>query len=64
MLWQHQQLTLGGDAIVAIDGTTVRSSDDVARLIAERMVPGEAAWFTVIRHGKTLVIPITLGSRP
>ena len=42
----------------------VRSSDDVARLIAERMVPGEAAWFTVIRDGKTLVIPITLGARP
>jgi S1-C subfamily serine protease len=64
VIWQHQQLTLGGDAIIAIDGTTVRSSDDVARLIAERMVPGEAAWFTVIRDGKTVVIPITLGARP
>ena len=38
-----------------------RSSDDVARLVAERMVPGEAAWFTVIRGGKRLVVPITLG---
>ena len=57
VLWQRQQLTLGGDAIVAIDGTSVRSSDDVARLVAERMVPGEAAWFTVIRNGETLVDP-------
>ena len=54
----------GGDAIIAIDGSVVRSSDDVARLIAERMVPGEAAWFTVIRDGRTLVLPITLGARP
>jgi hypothetical protein len=28
------------------------------------MVPGEAAWFTVIRGGKRLVVPITLGARP
>jgi len=62
--WQHRALTLGGDAIVAIDGTPVASSDDVARLVAERMVPGEAAWFTVIRGGKRLVVPITLGARP
>ena len=34
--WQHQALTLGGDAIVAVDGTPVASSDDVARLVAER----------------------------
>ena len=46
-LWQSQRLTLGGDVIVAIDGNPVANSDDVARLVAERMVPGEAAWFTV-----------------
>jgi S1-C subfamily serine protease len=64
VLWQNERLTIGGDAIVAIDGTPVRSSDDVARLVAERMVPGEAAWFTLIRNGKTLVIPVTFGARP
>ena len=50
--------------IVAIDGNPVANSDDVARLVAERMVPGEAAWFTVIRNGQTRVIPVILGSRP
>ena len=27
------------------------------------MVPGEAAWFTVMRDGRKLVIPVTLGAR-
>jgi S1-C subfamily serine protease len=63
VLWQNERLTLGGDAIVAIDGEKVRSANDVARLVAERMAPGEAALFTVVRNGRTLVIPVTLGSR-
>ncbi len=63
VLWQNQRLTLGGDAIIAIDGTKVMSSNDVARLVAERMVPGEPAWFTVVRNGRTQVVPVTLGSR-
>ena len=64
VIWQNERLTLGGDLIVAIDGNPVANSDDVARLVAERMVPGEAAWFTVIRAGQTRVIPVILGSRP
>jgi S1-C subfamily serine protease len=64
VLWQNQRMTVGGDAIVAIDGIAVTSSDDVARIVAERMVPGEAAWFTVMREGHKLVVPVTLGARP
>jgi S1-C subfamily serine protease len=64
VVWQNQRMTVGGDAIVAIDGIAVTSSDDVARIVAERMVPGEAAWFTVMREGHKLVVPVTLGARP
>jgi S1-C subfamily serine protease len=64
VVWQNQRMTIGGDAIVAIDGIAVTSSDDVARIVAERMVPGEAAWFTVMRQGHKLVVPVTLGARP
>jgi S1-C subfamily serine protease len=64
VVFQSERLTLGGDIIVAIDGSPVANSDDVARLIAERMVPGEAAWFTIWRDGKNLIIPVTLGARP
>ena len=64
VVWQNQRVTVGGDAIVAIDGIAVTSSDDVARIVAERMVPGEPAWFTVMRGGRKLVVPVTLGARP
>ena len=64
VLFESERLTIGGDAIIAIDGTPVTDSADVARLVAERMVPGEAAWFTVLRQGQTMVIPVTLGARP
>jgi S1-C subfamily serine protease len=64
VVWQNQRMTVGGDAIVAIDGIAVASSNDVARIVAERMVPGEAAWFTVMRQGRRLVIPVTFGARP
>ena len=63
VLWEGEKLTIGGDLIVAIDGTKVNDSNDVARIVAERMVPGEAAWFTVIRDGRKIVVPVTLGSR-
>jgi S1-C subfamily serine protease len=64
VLYAGQEITIGGDAIVAIDGAAVASSDDVAQLVAERFVPGEVAWFTVERHGRRLVVPVELGSRP
>ncbi|HEY4346095.1 MAG TPA: trypsin-like peptidase domain-containing protein [Gaiellaceae bacterium] len=64
VVFESEKLTLGGDVIVAIDGTPVANSNDVARLVAERMVPGEAAWFTVWRGGKSIVVPVTFGSRP
>jgi S1-C subfamily serine protease len=64
VMFESERLTLGGDIIVAIDGTPVANSDDVARLVAERMVPGEAAWFTVWRNRKNVVIPVRLGARP
>jgi S1-C subfamily serine protease len=62
--FQGERLTVGGDAIVAINGTSVASSDDVARVVSELLVPGEHARFTIFRRGRRLVVPVTLGARP
>ena len=62
-LFEGQELTVGGDAIVAIDGSPVVSSDAVAELVTERLVPGEVAWLTLIRHGHERVVPVVLGAR-
>ena len=64
VVYAGQEITVGGDAIVAIDGAPVSDSDDVAQLVAERFVPGEVAWFTVMRGGRKIIVPIVLGVRP
>jgi S1-C subfamily serine protease len=64
VLFQGQELTVGGDAIVAIDGSPVTSSDGLSALVAERLVPGEVAWFTVVRDGDRRTVRVTLGVRP
>jgi len=64
VIFQGERLTIGGDVITAIDGARVERADDVARLVTERMVPGEPAWFTVVRGGRELVVAVTLTARP
>jgi S1-C subfamily serine protease len=58
-----QEVTIGGDAIVAIDGLPVADSDDVARIVSERLLPGEVADFTIVRGTRRLEVPIKLGNR-
>jgi S1-C subfamily serine protease len=56
-------VTVGGDAIVAIDGWPVRSSEDVVRIVTEQLVPGETARFTLV-HGKSRrVVKVVLAAR-
>ena len=55
---------VGGDAIVAIDGIPVTNSEDVVRIVAGRLYPGEVARLTVV-HGTTRrVVKVRLGERP
>ena len=58
------QLTVGGDAIVAIDGQPVATAGDVVRIVSERLLPGEVAKFTVVRGTRRLVLPVRLEQRP
>jgi S1-C subfamily serine protease len=55
---------VGGDAIVAIDGIPVTDSEDVVRIVAGRLYPGEMARFTVVRGTTRRVVEVKLGERP
>jgi 2-alkenal reductase len=59
-----QRIRRGGDVIVAIDGAEVRRADDVVRIVAERLAPGQVSRFTVVRDGKRRVFRVRLGTRP
>ena len=54
----------GGDVIVAIDGQPVRSSEDVVRIVTDRLSPGELAHFTIVRGKSRLDVPVRLAERP
>jgi serine protease Do len=51
-----------GDYITKVDGTAVRSADDLTQTVG-RLEPGKTYTFTVIRAGQTVEIPVSVGVR-
>jgi S1-C subfamily serine protease len=54
---------VGGDTIVAIDGIPVRSAEDVVRIVASRLLPGQTTRFTVVRGKAQRTVDVELGAR-
>lgn len=58
-------VTLGGDLIVAIGNTPITSTDDISRVVATQLLPGQTVTFTVLRGGtRRMKVDVTLGERP
>ena len=55
---------VGGDAIVAIDGLPVADAEDVVRIVATRLYPGEIVRVTLVRGHVQRVVKVKLGERP
>jgi 2-alkenal reductase len=58
-----QDLKVGGDVIVAIDGQPVESADDVVRIVSFSLRPNDVAVFTVVRNGERKKIAVRLAER-
>jgi 2-alkenal reductase len=59
-----QEISVGGDVIVAVNGQPVKSFDDILVYIALNTSPGQEINLTVLRDGESLEIPLTLEPRP
>ena len=55
-----QELRIGGDVLVAIDGTEITSTNDL-NILLNRHQPGDTVTATVIRDGKRMNIRVKLG---
>jgi S1-C subfamily serine protease len=56
---------VGGDVIVRIGSSPVRRSEDVSRIVAEELSPGQTVPFVVFRQGtRREVVPVTVVERP
>jgi S1-C subfamily serine protease len=54
---------VGGDAIVSLDGSSVKSSGQLAALLARRR-PGDRVELGVVRGGRSRTVTVTLGNAP
>jgi S1-C subfamily serine protease len=57
-------IRVGGDVVVAIDGRRVQSGDDLVRIVAGELRPGQVASFTVLRGERYLTLRARLAERP
>jgi 2-alkenal reductase len=54
----------GGDYITAINGTPVRTSDELVSYLVFETEVGETVQLTILRSGEEITVPLTLGQRP
>jgi 2-alkenal reductase len=59
-----EAVTSGGDVILAIDGLSVESADDLVRIVTNRLRPGETAVLSVLRDGRRRPVAVRLAERP
>ncbi|HEV2388570.1 MAG TPA: trypsin-like peptidase domain-containing protein [Candidatus Acidoferrales bacterium] len=57
-----QQILIGGDVLVAVDGRKVASQMDL-ELALNQKLPGDRVTLTIERNNRTLQIPVTLGDQ-
>lgn len=55
---------VGGDVVVAIDGESVRTSEDLGTYLVRETEPGETVTLTVVRDGERRTVDVTVGTRP
>jgi S1-C subfamily serine protease len=59
-----QSVTIGGDIIIALDGTRIRNMDDLSTFLEEQTLPGQTIDVTIVRDGQTITLTLKLDARP
>jgi S1-C subfamily serine protease len=55
-----QELRIGGDVLIAIDGKPVTNQMDL-NLLLNRAQPGDSVTLTIVRDGKKMDVQVKLG---
>ena len=61
--FEGQTVVTGGDVVVAVNGVSVETADDLVRIVTNTLEPGRTAVFTVVRAGHRRLIPVRLTAR-
>ncbi|PVX23045.1 MAG: trypsin [Candidatus Bathyarchaeum sp.] len=57
-------LVIGGDIVIAINGTRITGIDALSAYMEEYTLPGQTIDLTVVRDNETIIVPLQIGSRP
>lgn len=55
---------IGGDIIIAIEGTRVVNGDDFLTYLVEHTSPGQTVELTIVRNNQTMPLQVEFGTRP
>jgi len=58
------RVIIGGDIIVAIEGTRIVNGDDLSTYLEEHTLPGQTVEITIVRENQTMILSVELGTRP
>jgi len=58
------QVTIGGDIIIAINGTRIKNMDDLSTYLEEYTLPGQTINVAIVRNNQTMTFALGLGTRP
>lgn len=62
--YKGRQIPIDGDILVRIDDQTLNNFDDLLIYLSRYTSPGQEVRLTVMRDGRQVEIPVTLGTRP
>jgi S1-C subfamily serine protease len=55
---------IGGDIIIAINGTRVINGDSLSSYLEAKTLPGDVVILTIVRNNQLMNVTLTLGTRP
>ncbi len=59
-----QSVLIGGDIIIAANGTKIVNTDALSSYLAQHAVAGQTLVLSIVRGGQTMSISVVLGTRP
>ncbi|TSA55412.1 PDZ domain-containing protein [bacterium] len=61
---EEELVVIGGDIIIAINGTRITSIDDLSAYLEEYTLPEQTIDLTIVRNNETTIVSLELESRP
>jgi S1-C subfamily serine protease len=59
-----QSIIIGGDIIIAFNGTRITGTDNLSTYLEEYTLPGQTITVTIVRNNQDMTLQLEIGTRP